>query len=551
MIIGVFANAALVGPNTVQQALSHILTEDAHIIYAEAQFWNAEDGSVFDHVVLHQGGVQYDAIRKHFESQGATIHDAIIRADKLVAIKNVKTKKGFEVLPKAVDRDIFGLNKSKEDGIPDPDYWDKVHDDMWSGQACFVIGGGESLKYFNWKLLKKKNIIATNRAIENLPNAQVFVTVDHRFLNWSKPDTNIFRESDSPDDPANVYEDFAGTAFWVKQASDKPAPEHKIIIHELKEVEKGLSMSLKTGLHMGINNGKNTGLAALNLAICTGANPIYLLGFDHNPEPGMQQHYHSGYPITQNGNVYATFKKSFQGIADHAKQLTRIINVNPKSGLDCFEFGPLPWDKQKSKKPKVINFYTELTSYEAMAKQMQTDIESYGYETDIVEEESMGGWQANTYYKAEFMLDKMHEHEKTNLLWLDADLRVKSNPRMFEDMEGVDIAVSRVDWSKYPKHARDDHEVNTSVVFLRNVKRVREFMRRWVDLNEERIDSGVWEQKNMQDLLEVELKRKKPRIKIKWLPDSYAQIHDIMKSNGAPVIELHQASRTTKKEVGK
>lgn len=48
-------------------------------------------------------------------------------------------------------------------------------------ETCYIVGGGPSLKGFNWNNLDGKFVIAINRAYEVLPNAQICYFTDKTF----------------------------------------------------------------------------------------------------------------------------------------------------------------------------------------------------------------------------------------------------------------------------------------------------------------------------------------------------------------------------------
>jgi len=100
--------------------------------------------------------------------------------------------------------------------------------------------------------------------------------------------------------------------------------------------ETGVSMSLRKGIF----HGNNSGFGALNVAVCLGANPIYLLGFDmrHVKDNGrMRSHYHDGYPSRQPAGVLLNFINNFAKIAPllRAKKI-RVVNLCPSSAMRCF-----------------------------------------------------------------------------------------------------------------------------------------------------------------------------------------------------------------------
>ena len=87
----------------------------------------------------------------------------------------------------------------------------------------------------------------------------------------------------------------------------------------------------------GICHGDNSGYAALNLAVCLGANPIYLLGFDCKHENG-RSHWHDGHIQKQEEERAKKWVKRFNVAAETlAPTKLQVVNLNPDSALECFE----------------------------------------------------------------------------------------------------------------------------------------------------------------------------------------------------------------------
>lgn len=91
----------------------------------------------------------------------------------------------------------------------------------------------------------------------------------------------------------------------------------------------------------GIGHGNNSGFGALNLAVCLGANPIYLLGFDMKHQAG-RSHWHDGHPNPQREATVERFIQHFVRASIPIKRAGfRVINLNLDSALKCFEFGKI------------------------------------------------------------------------------------------------------------------------------------------------------------------------------------------------------------------
>jgi len=211
-----------------------------------------------------------------------------------------------------------------------PYFHSVVRTGLWRGRSCFILGGGPSINAIDLDLLKDKYTIGVNRIFERFDPTILF-SMDSRFYGWIKSGT--FGE-----DVKKKFEDFPNYKVWVDTHKYAGFDSDIYIVKSA-----GLRAMTKT-LEEGVGHGYNSGYAALNLAICLGANPIYLLGFDmeKGKNSGKQINWHEKYPVQQSDNVYNTFIKNFQWAAPIIKRRgIRVINLYRNSGLKMFPFDDL------------------------------------------------------------------------------------------------------------------------------------------------------------------------------------------------------------------
>lgn len=194
-----------------------------------------------------------------------------------------------------------------------------LHDGQWSGQPCFILGGGPSLIGFNFQRLRGRRTIAINRAFEYAPFAEILFSMDSTFYQW------VLKYR------GGAFFAFPGTRVFLDTLNFPYGAE----VHYVRSAGlQGFPNSLKVGIYTA----NNSGYGALQIAICLGAQPIYLLGFDMN----NAAHFHNGYPGKFSAPVNKNFKQGFEALAPALRAKgVRVINLNPKSGLRCFEFGKL------------------------------------------------------------------------------------------------------------------------------------------------------------------------------------------------------------------
>jgi len=212
-------------------------------------------------------------------------------------------------------------------GPPSPKVLDIFPDGAWRDHRCFIIGGGPSLKGFDFGRLRGEKVIAINKAFFDVPWADIMFSIDRAFL-------DLIISGKFGENYRQAFESFGGVKLWLDIFKSSYPPG----IYFVPSAGKiGWTRSLREGLF----HGQNSGYGALNLALVLGANPIYLLGYDCSRGPGGETHYHDGYPCGLKPEDLNTFRSDFEAGMPLLPRDRRIVNLNPDSALRCFEFGRL------------------------------------------------------------------------------------------------------------------------------------------------------------------------------------------------------------------
>lgn len=203
-------------------------------------------------------------------------------------------------------------------------------DGAWKGKPCFIVGGGPSLEDFDWTLLKGKRTIGINLAYMEFDPTIIF-SMDTRFLRW------IERGEYGNEARSRLIE---STAYKVWLCTYVASLPNFFNIYRVKIYKQDYWTAMRAFTETqkeGLGHGDNSGYAALNLACCLGANPIYLLGFDLKHENG-KSHWHKGHIVPQELKKLEGFVPHFEWAAPliRSRQI-KVINLNPDSGLNCFE----------------------------------------------------------------------------------------------------------------------------------------------------------------------------------------------------------------------
>ena len=176
-------------------------------------------------------------------------------------------------------------------------------------ETTYIVGGGPSLKNFDWALLKNKNCIAVNLAFRKIPNAKAIYFSDVRFWLWYSSELLAH-----------------GSTLYT---GAKSIPHPSVIKYRFSGL-KGLDTRPNK-----LKHGKSSGYAAINLAYHLGAKKIILLGFDLND----CTHWHEEeYKIRSKEKSIPIMLENFPFLVEPLKREgVEIINANPSSAIECFK----------------------------------------------------------------------------------------------------------------------------------------------------------------------------------------------------------------------
>lgn len=183
----------------------------------------------------------------------------------------------------------------------------------WTGADVFIIGGGPSLKGFNWDRLRGHKTIGCNSAF--LHGASICTLCFFSDALWFR-----FME--------DALESYAGRV--VTHSPDIPK-DHAWVSTMLRRDE---------GLHNdALGYGGNSGCGAINLALLMGARRVFLLGFDCKLGQAKEMNWHDRRIEPSNPDVFPKFMEGFQAIARDLPRVfpkAEVLNATPETNLTVF-----------------------------------------------------------------------------------------------------------------------------------------------------------------------------------------------------------------------
>ena len=156
-------------------------------------------------------------------------------------------------------------------------------------KEVYIIGGGNSLKGFDFNKLKNRDTIVVNKAVKYVPNPTYFITMDFTVLKKIGLD---------------LVAPYCGTTIFIanfakpylKEQNGQIIDTRFGLIYTLNEFNMIIKSWAEEGIGFDFQNfrsGNNSGYCALQLAILLGYKKIYLLGIDLITSE--ETHFHKGY----------------------------------------------------------------------------------------------------------------------------------------------------------------------------------------------------------------------------------------------------------------
>ena len=186
----------------------------------------------------------------------------------------------------------------------------------WKDQDAILIGGGASLRKFDFSVLKGKNVIGCNDAFRLGKDIVSYCLFgDPSFFEKNREELATFGNP---------------VVTCAPSILNKPIPW-------LLQMRR-----IRDGLHEGNIVGWNysTGATATNLALSLGARRIMLLGYDLGLQPNGRSHWHDAHPVPPREEAYRRFMRGFHSVAASLKRYPEVQVFNVTDGSSNLKLFP-------------------------------------------------------------------------------------------------------------------------------------------------------------------------------------------------------------------
>jgi len=170
--------------------------------------------------------------------------------------------------------------------------------------------------------------------------------------------------------------------------------------------------------------------------------------------------------------------------------------------------------------PIIISYFTRNTPYEkVMNTHLLPSLKKFDLPYDIEAVEDFGNWQKNTSYKAQFVFQKLLQHQRT-VVFIDSDATIEQYPSLFTQIPPeFDIACHYQNYILQWRGRTDGKRFDllSGTLMFRYNEKVLSLVRKWIERTK---TSNKWEQIILQKLTE-----ENKDIKIFSLPVTYCTVN--------------------------
>ena len=188
----------------------------------------------------------------------------------------------------------------------------------------------------------------------------------------------------------------------------------------------------------------------------------------------------------------------------------------------------------------VIAYATKNDYYETLSNHLKQSCQNLNIPIHLELIDSLGSWEKNTHYKAQFIKDSIINFDSPAFVYVDVDAIFKAQPVLFDTLEcDLSFRIENFPWRK--------NEPLSGTIYFKKSPEIIALIDDWIRINNEvpaeRRNPLTWEQYNLKKALDLH-----SDINFFNLHPEYVCITDHTRrlyKGILPVIEHFQASRIT------
>jgi hypothetical protein len=238
---------------------------------------------------------------------------------------------------------IYLLNKKNKKIIKN----NKKIQNCYSGQRCFILFTGTSIKDYNFDVIKNEKVIASGMAFlhKNFDKCNTVAYFNpgpwepRSLLHLDFISSCIYRNTNKG---CNIF--FDTTAYpYISQVISFRSDDTYFLSNNGNYIS---SSDIKFDLHKFNNIQEGSLSCALGMAAYMGFKQIYLLGQDFLSDPVIYGHFYDGYNETGNASDYESYRERASWMIERIKNDgCRVTNVvkdeETKSSIDSITYKDL------------------------------------------------------------------------------------------------------------------------------------------------------------------------------------------------------------------
>jgi hypothetical protein len=182
----------------------------------------------------------------------------------------------------------------------------------------------------------------------------------------------------------------------------------------------------------------------------------------------------------------------------------------------------------------ITTFYTP--DYAQYAEAWLESVSRWGYPYEITKYQSFDTWRDAVMYKPEYIMQRLRHNSDKNVVWIDVDAVVESNPTLFNELDAsnYDLAARRLTPMKHEYgiigNIWQNKVITTPTLWVANNENGYEIVEAWIDSCQELTENYIGDHINLN--IAVAENAHKLKLRFYDLPFTYSYCPHHMNRRG-------------------